>query len=285
MTKTIFIVGAPRSGTSLLLYMLVRNQPEVSGSNFESKFYAIANKRTFEKHTFLNDEYFGSLLSEAEINSLFDKSFNARDFFKNVIQYKTAKESSSCFVEKSPIHALFYKKILADFDNVSFILIYRNAAANIHSIATTKWIDLFCDKFPDRLRNNKSIRYFFAITHYYKYWATCKEIEKLKETVLTLQYEDIVLEKSAIKESLENVIGKELSPLFIARPFSSEVVHKNSGFDKSRVDDYQQKMPLRIQKIIKMIFNPSNAKEYIIRFCFIYFWLAPTRCLAKLTNR
>lgn len=285
MNKTIFILGAPRSGTSLLLYMLVRNQPHVSGSDLESKFYAIANKLPYQPETFLNDVYFKSILSGNEINNIYKKSTNAIGFFRNVIKYKTDQVGANCFVEKSPIHTLYYKQIVNDFDNVSFILIYRNPAANIHSIATTKWIDLPCDKFPFQLKKNKSIRYFFSIMHYYKYWFICKEVEKKKETVLVLNYENIILEKAEIKEQLEFATGVKLSPLFIARPFSSEVTHKNTGFDKSRVDDYKQKMSIGTQKIIQLIFEPLSAKDYIVRFFILNLWLKPSRHIARIINR
>ncbi len=278
--KTVFILGAPRSGTSLLLYMLVRDQPCIGGSNLESKFYTIANKQPFRVETFLNDDYFNSILKSDDIRRLFRESASAIEFFKKAVDLNVAEKKYGCFVEKSPVHTLFYDQLLSDFENVSFILIYRNPAANIYSIATTKWINLPCDKLPDVVSKNKMIRYFFAMTLYYKYWHACKKVERLKETVLTLNYEDIVLGKSDIKEQLEEALGQELEPLYIARPFSAGVAHKNSGFDTSRVNDFEDKMPRGIKKIAQLVFNPKSTFDFIARTIFLFCWLEPTRILS-----
>jgi hypothetical protein len=138
---------------------------------------------------------------------------------------------------------------------------------------------------PHAIGENKSIRYFFAVMLYYRYWHTCKKVERLKETVLTLNYEDIVLGMSDIKEQLEEALGQELGPLYIARPFSAGVEHKNSGFDTSRVNDYEEKMPRRFKKIAQLVFNPKSTFDLFAQKFFLFCWLEPTRILSARRSR
>ena len=93
------------------------------------------------------------------------------------------------------MHTLFYKELYRDFENVEFILIKRNLCANVQSIAFTKWIPLNIDGLPSFISNNKGVRYFFATMLLYKYWKTQQELEKHPACKLSIQYEDIILEK------------------------------------------------------------------------------------------
>ena len=178
MKRTIFGLGAPRSGTTLLINMLVMNQSRIFGSTEESQFYTTTLKAPYKLETFLTSSFFNKLLNEKESKVVFERSVNHIDFFRNTISYCLDREKKLIFVEKSPMHTLFYKRLKNDFENVSFMVIKRNICANIQSIAFTKWIPLSSDFLPGYLKNNKSIRYFFATLHMYKYWRFTKAIEK-----------------------------------------------------------------------------------------------------------
>ena len=258
MNRTIFVLGAPRSGTTLLINMLVMNQSKIFGSTEESQFYTTTLRAPYSIETFLSSSFFNKLLSENESRDLFNRSANHIEFFRNTISYCLEREKKQIFVEKSPMHTLFYENLKSDFENVSFMIIKRNSCANVQSIAFTKWIPLSSDFLPGFLRNNKSIRYFFATLHMYKYWCYTKAIEKDPACILSINYEDIILENLNMKEELQKALGFELDELFVSRPFSDAVSHKNYGLDKSRVYDYKNVMPANIQYFINSIFNPTT---------------------------
>ena len=263
--KTLFVLGAPRSGTTLLINFLVMNQPKITGSVFESQFYTNANRKPYILSTFTEDHYFSKLLAPEVINEIFSTSTDHINFFRNAILYKLNQSKTEIFIEKSPMHTLFFKRILKDFENVEFILINRNPFSNIQSIAFTKWIPLQSDILPGNLKSKKSIRYFLSTYLYYKYWMISKRVAKHPKCKLVLSYEDIILEKVNVKEELEQALGITLNELYVARPYSDAVTHKNRILDKTRIDDYKNVMPLYVQRYVKAIFQPDNLLDQIIR--------------------
>lgn len=279
--KTIFVLGAPRSGTSLILYMLINDQPRMVGSKFESQFYTISMKKPFVLSTFLDDPYFNDLLGADKTRELFAQSTSHLDFFKKAILFKLDDSGKDHFIEKSPMHTVYYNDIYKNFENVSFVLINRKPAANIQSIAFTKWINLLSDKFPFGLSKVKWIRYLFASLLFHEYWKDSKLIEKHPATIATFSYEDIILEKVNVKAVLDKGFGFEMAPLYVSRPFSDAVKHKNHGFDKSRVEDYKEVMPKYIQNYIEMIFEPKSIIQKIVRIPFLILFYEPVYLIKK----
>ncbi len=269
MNKSLFVLGAPRSGTTLLINFLVMNQPKIFGTVQESQFYTTACRKPFVLNTYLNDRYFCKLFEPSEIEDLFSISASHIEFFNNAIKRKLKESNKSVFVEKSPMHTLFYEEITRDFNNAEFILINRNPFSNIQSIAFTKWISLPSDKLPDWVSSNKSIRYFFSTYLFYKYWKVSKEVSKHPKCKLTLSYEDVILEKVNVKQELEKALGFELNELYVARPYSDAVTHKNRILDKSRIDDYKNVMPRSVQYYIRVVFQPKNIFDYLVRTPFV----------------
>jgi hypothetical protein len=256
MLKTIFVLGAPRSGTTLLINMLAVNQSSIYGSISESQFYTTTLRQPYELSSYIGSYYWKSILSADEMKQIFSTSEDHKSFFRNAIRHCLKRENKNIFVEKSPMHTLFYKDIINDFENAEFMIINRNCCANIQSIAYTKWIPLASDNLPAVISKNKLVRYFFATFHFYKYWKVCREIEKNPLCKLSLQYEDIILEKIDMKEKLKEALGFTPDQLYVSRPFSDAVTHKNYTLDTSRVEDYKNKMPASVQYIINSIFNP-----------------------------
>ena len=285
MKRTIFVLGAPRSGTTLLINMLVMNQSKIVGSAEESQFYTTTLQEPYNLDTFLSAKYFKKLLNETEVKEIFERSKDHLDFFRNAISHCLEREGKSVFAEKSPMHTLYYKELAQDFENVEFMLIKRNLCANVQSIAFTKWIPLSSDVFPEAIKNNKSIRYLFATMHLYKYWKVTNELEKNPACKLSIQYEDIILEKVNMKELLEKALGFEMEELYVSRPFSNAVSHFNYGLDKSRVEDYKNVMPERIQYFINSIFNPETLLQKIFGKTVIWFLFEPLLIIKKIQGK
>ncbi len=283
--KTIFVLGAPRSGTTLLINMLVMNQSKIYGFFGESQFYTTTLRQPYTVDTYLKSKYFPSILSEEEIRTVFAKSKGHIDFFKNAITHCLQREGKEIFAEKSPMHTLFYKDILRDFENVEFMIINRDYGANVQSIAFTRWIPLASDVFPAFLKENKKVRYFFATMLFYHYWKICREVEKHPACKLSLQYEDIILEKINIQTELKKALGFDLDEVYVSRPFSDAVSHKNYGLDKSRVDDYKNKMPLSTQNFINSVFQPKGIWQHIKGAFVRYLIFEPVEIFRKVAGK
>jgi hypothetical protein len=279
--KTVFVLGAPRSGTSMILYMLINDQPDFFGSKHESKFYTIALKKPFVESTFLNDDYFNELLGEEVIKSIFSTSKDHFEFFNKAMNYCREKSGSPIFVEKSPMHTVYYKDIPKRFPDVGLVLINRHPAANIQSIAFTKWINLMSDKFPLGISKNIYVRYLFASLLFHEYWRDSKKIEKDPRTIITICYEDVILEKNDLRAQMSKAFGIEFNPLYVSRPFSNAVSHTKEGFDKDRVNGYKQSMPKSVQYFIKAVFTPKNSIDFIVRIPFLLFFFEPVYYIKK----
>jgi len=279
--KTVFVLGAPRSGTSMILYMLINGQPDFFGSKHESKFYTIALKKPFKESTFTNDEYFKELLGEAIIKSIFALSKDHYDFFNRVMNYCREKNGAPIFVEKSPMHTVYYQDIPKRFPDVGFVLINRYPPANIHSIAYTKWINLTSDKFPFGIGKNTYVRYLFASLLFHEYWRDSKKIEKDPRTLMTISYEDVILEKGDLRAEMSSAFGIDFNTLYVSRPFSNAVSHTKEGYDKDRVFGYKNTMPKSVQYFINAVFTPRKNFDMIFRIPFLLFFFEPVYLIKK----
>ena len=116
-----------------------------------------------------------------------------------------------------------------------------------------------------KLKSKKSVRYFIATYLFNKYKKICNKLSKHPKCKLTLSYEDIILENGNVKRDLENVLGFEMNELYVPRPYSDAVTHKNRVLDKSRVDDYKNVMHQKVQRYIRALFFPENFVDQLIR--------------------
>lgn len=98
MIRTLFVLGAPRSGTTLMVNFLVMNQPKIFGTVWESQFYTRVYRKPFQLSTYLEAKYFTHLLKEEEIKDIFSKSSSHTEFFRNAIKLKLIQNNTEIFV-------------------------------------------------------------------------------------------------------------------------------------------------------------------------------------------
>lgn len=262
-SQIIFIVGPPRSGTTLVYGMLVKNQKKIGGTFKESQFYSSVLTQPYSRDTYFNNDYFKSLFTQSEIEQIFEKESSHLDFFKAAIKYYLNKENKYIFVEKSPIHMLYLRDIIKDFDQPFIICLKRNPAAVINSMVKTKWITLYNDRLPGRLKHVKLLRYFSAFAKYYQYSRKFKFIEKYNNSIF-VNYEDIVLNRIDLKSIIESNVETKLEDFYIAPPYSAEVDHKRNELDKSRINGYKKSMPVFAQLMAKILFQSANKFNSIV---------------------
>lgn len=134
--KRIFLVGAPRSGTTLLQSLLAAH-PEII-SFPESKFFQYLLYNKFVKKfparlsTFFKDE-----INRPEFLQDFDNTQSTDvkvSWFVGVLDSLAAEKQKSIWLEKTPEHLYFIKDIERFLPDAKFIYIWRNPMDTIASL-------------------------------------------------------------------------------------------------------------------------------------------------------
>jgi peptidoglycan/xylan/chitin deacetylase (PgdA/CDA1 family) len=145
--KRIFLVGAPRSGTTILQSLLAAH-PEII-SFPESKFFhyllyeEFATKLPSRLETFFRDE-----INRPELLNNFDDNQNVENkasWFVRILDSLAMEENKSIWLEKTPEHIYFIEDIQSLIPDAKFIHILRNGMDTIASMyeATRNFSELW----------------------------------------------------------------------------------------------------------------------------------------------
>jgi hypothetical protein len=275
----LFILGAPRSGTSLLMRMLLVKQPDVSGADAESQVYALDHQKKYSVESALRHPYFIKLLSRETLEQFASSSDSFVSLLKKASKRVLEDSGNEIFIEKSPIHTLFADLLHRDFNSPRFLLVEREPGAVIHSMVQTKWIPIPIKRFKD-FTVLRLIPYFSATLLYYNYHLAINRF-KSQYSHSCIRYEEIVgMSPNELKEHLSRLIGIELRPLFIERPFSPEAASMERKIHQDRIDAFRSRTPRLILNLQAALFDStplSNDKKF-------WKWLMNTLLKFKRTN-
>lgn len=150
--RQIFIVGMPRSGTTLL-QLLLSSHSKIALTQ-ETHFFRLFWERREKYGNLMKDNNFNKLykditdcrfIKKLEIQNLekIIKTVNRNNFYKEFIQAilkKKAIDKDKKFSgEKTPGHLLYTEEIIKMFNNVKIINIIRNPIDVISSTIKTSW--------------------------------------------------------------------------------------------------------------------------------------------------
>jgi peptidoglycan/xylan/chitin deacetylase (PgdA/CDA1 family) len=145
--KRIFLVGSPRSGTTILQSLLAAH-PEII-SFPESKFfhYLLCDKLTANLSTRLGI-FFRDEINRPELLNDFDDNqtvANKASWFVSILDGLAVEENKSIWLEKTPEHIYFIEDIQRLIPDAKFIHILRNGMDTIASMyeATRTFSDLW----------------------------------------------------------------------------------------------------------------------------------------------
>lgn len=193
-----FVVGFPRSGTTLLAGLL--NSHSKICASPETQFYTQAMRcNRFRKSDYapqaLKRIYTSTRLSDlniepSKIEFLVNDSHNSlTDFFANLLNtYSERKKSCSIIVEKSPDHIKYLPQIINDFPRSKIIAITRDPRAAISSLTRTTW--------NHRSTLNASLEFRFQM----------KQLSLFRDKAHILRYEDLVTDPQATLKSICNYL-------------------------------------------------------------------------------
>jgi hypothetical protein len=182
----IFIVGMPRSGTTLLSNLL--NASEEIYFPQETHFFSQLNKylknksklNNSFKNFYLNKNeiYFKSWnLDSQKIDGL--KDSNEKELFEELIclLQKQNKKQFEKWGEKTPIHFVYINEILKIYPKAKFVHIIRDPRDVFSSMIASSWVKIF--PFEEKIS---------------QYKISCQIHLSISENICSVKYEDLVKE-------------------------------------------------------------------------------------------
>lgn len=177
----VFVVGAPRSGTTLMQKIL---ESHSSYTSIDSETGMFSKQNIFDK----NRHHFG--FSEKKIEILFRQSKDIVDFFTRCVHELDDVKCGRIFIEKTPQHAMHLSFILKFFPNAKVVHIVRDGR-DCYSSA----------KKHSEIPQNSSPK------RYARYWKSCVAGPMSSDCfarVYNVKYEDLVVDpKGVITQTME----------------------------------------------------------------------------------
>ena len=206
--KHIFVVGAPRSGTTLLQSVLSAHD-YISGFDEETGFFMYRDlfKNRFSQIT---DERYNEIISSSrDIVSLFD--LVSEEHLKTVSR-------AFLFIEKTPQHVLYLHKLVELYPNSLFINMFRDVRdATVSAMAF------------------KEIEQGDSLKRYVSYWKRCvnARLSVNSDKVMNLRYENFVTNPEDELQKVMDFIGIEYSVGQLdPNNYSKNARAGSSGFEK-----------------------------------------------------
>lgn len=230
----IFIVGCPRSGTSLLYHMLL-SSGEFPVYLSESKVLACAahygslrnakNRRRFAED-FVRSKQFreSGLEPEGFRRWAEDECRDYTGFLRRFMDEMARSEGKRRWVEKTPAHTWRIDRLRTRFPTSKFIHIVRDGRDVALSLRRTGWTPAFGD---DPLRQLLWAAEIWEATvdHVDPY------ADRLDGRFLTVRYEDLVRDTRPLLDTLSEFVGAPLSSERIAERKIGTLGSANTAFD------------------------------------------------------
>ena len=166
-SRIVFVVGSPRSGTTLLQSVLATH----------SELFSIPGETgLFSNQNIFGRRHFG--LSWEENRALFRESRDLVDFFDRAVALLASRNGGGTFVEKTPQHVLRLEFLMRRFPNARFLHVVRDGR------------DCYVSA-----KGHSGIPQTSSAGRFARYWARCVDAPLRLEghpALETVRYEDFV---------------------------------------------------------------------------------------------
>jgi protein-tyrosine sulfotransferase len=186
--RHVFVVGAPRSGTTLVQRILACH-PD---------FFSIEGETgLFSRQNIFTRRHFGFTMPECE--ELFGRARDTVGFFDLAVDRLRERGCTGTFVEKTPQHLLHLSFLLRHFPQSLFVHVMRDGR------------DAYCSA-----REYANIPQGRSVAAYARYWRRCllaRQAAGNHPHVLDFRYEQLCSDPEAGVRSLMSFLGAESSKL------------------------------------------------------------------------
>jgi len=243
-----FIVGYPRSGTTLAASLLSRN-PDIYISP-ETHFYrnfVVNNKNNLNKYSLINAFIDDKRLSDIGINKELLENFTPKKhklswLLNESLSIKAKEMSKNIIGEKTPAHMMFYTQILKDYPEAKFIVIIRDGRDCVFSNIKEEWT------FSNPIKHAAEWNLYMDTYN--------KLIEEIPENVYTVRYEDLIENPSKYVKVMTEFVGGNYISKQIEDDTSKSVIpkwEKNWKEKASKAPDKTNKYKWKLHKDKQLI--------------------------------
>jgi hypothetical protein len=189
--RHIFVVGAPRSGTTLMQVILAAH-PRLCSFQGESTLFTWQD--VFDE----NQSFFG--LEKATQRRLLEETDGLAPFFDRVAELMRRRKEASRFVEKTPQHVHYLSAIGRHFPNADIVHMQRDGR------------DCFCSARDASVPHGENARSFA------RYWRRCIKARQRHEggRILDVKYEMLTDEPESTMREVMAFLGEAFDPQQIA---------------------------------------------------------------------
>ncbi|MDH5694325.1 MAG: sulfotransferase [Gammaproteobacteria bacterium] len=223
--EIVFVLGAPRSGTTLLQRLIASH----------SAFFSIqAETGLFSWQNIFARDHFG--LSHDENRMLFKGSKDIIDFFDQAVTLLSTRHAGKRFIEKTPQHVLHLSFLLKHFPTARFVHIVRDGR------------DCYCSA-----KSHPDIPQRHSVEKFARYWRDCVQSglnHRNEPRLITIRYEDLASQAEAPLNTVMQHLGVELESAQLdatqygsdSRAALQEFKRLSSAITPSTVGRWQEEM-------------------------------------------
>lgn len=253
--KTLFILGYPRSGTTLLRHILNKNKkikiiPETS---FYPKYYGSRTINYFKKKHIYDIVINGSGDPDMLEYKKYKEDFNSyiqnnNDDFKTILNFFNIQFQTEIIGEKTPLHTFFIKNIIKVFPDAKFICVERN----IYNIIASMMIS----------SNIKNYSFKKILAEIFLYRNQIKKISKNKN-ILFINYKELTHQPKNTIKKICNYLKIDFHENMLYPNFDFTFYNEKKGFTKSKEikirkeneKKWKNVINYKQEKLIKKTFN------------------------------
>ena len=231
----IFVVGAPRSGTTLVK-LILSVHPNLKGPGYETGIFMYKNIFDFKFTGF----------TQEELDQIIHQSNDIVQFFDSFATANLQKLGGTRFVEKTPPHVLKLDFLLNSFPNAQVVNIYRDGR------------DCYCSA-----QHHPNVVQGRSVKRYAHYWKKCVQTRfniGTHNRVFDIKYEDLTDNPSFHVEKIMEFLGEEYDPRQIDPNYYSQ--NKSINSKKAYLQKLAQPIKTASQGRWKTELSPEDMEQF-----------------------
>ena len=265
----VFVIGYPRSGTTLLLHLLMSSGEFPTYQFSESHFYSHCYRRYGSLSRLRNRErlldelenrewFSGSAISRAELeHAVAGDATNYSAYLATFMNLIARLQSKTRWIEKTPWHMLYVPEIRAAFPSAKFLILVRDPRDVVLSIANYGW-------------TGKSVANLVrtAIAWQWHMRLLARLFDE-SDDGLFVRYEDIVTGPSDVLDRIDEFLGLKLSMTLqpnaasgfgVLRASNSSYGAEEGGIHSRSLGRWREQMPAMAKSQIQWLLDGELAR-------------------------